>query len=59
MEKKILRQRDAIRSKNEEKRAERSVKNEAIRVKYGSFFVLLIKEYYNVEFLISVYLKKK
>ena len=35
MERKIMQQREVIRSANAEKRQERQDKNEAIRVKYG------------------------
>ena len=38
MENKILRQREIVRANNEEKRQERSTRNEAIRVKYGGLF---------------------
>lgn len=35
VERKILKQRDLMRQKNESRKTERQTKNEAIRVKYG------------------------
>ena len=54
MERKILQQREVIRSANAEKRQERQDKNEAIRVKYGErvFFVFSLLFSINLIFFI-------
>ena len=48
MEKKIMQQRENVRTANGEKRQERQSKNEAIRVKYG---LLYFENFYFLKFL--------
>jgi hypothetical protein len=56
MERKILQQREVIRSANAEKRQERQDKNEAIRVKYGErvFFVFSLLFSINLIFFLFI-----
>ena len=56
MERKIMQQRENVRTANAEKRQERQSKNEAIRVKYGilNFSILKLLKFK----LIIIYSKK-